>query len=87
MIGSSLYPTGSAGDGRVRTVPHSTKKNDMYRCRQCGMGCLTTRVQSPGGDDEGTSLIQVTEDVYGTPEPLIGVGFCPFCASPNNRRI
>lgn len=81
IIGQTLYPSGTAGSGKV-DIDRFTGVADMHRCKQCGFGCLESKVMSPGTANEGDGSV-VNDAVTG--DPVVGMGYCPFCGSANNK--
>lgn len=72
-IGRQLYPSPSAGDGKV-------KQDGFYTCKQCGMHCDSAKVASPGGANDGDGAVTTSGG-----DPTVAPGLCPFCGSANSR--
>lgn len=77
FVGGQVHPSGSGGNGK--NLDRSGQE-DFYRCAQCGMYCLASRVQSPGGGNDGNgNLVWTGSDV------LSQSGGCPDCGSLNSK--
>jgi hypothetical protein len=83
IVGATMFPTPTAGTGHL-VVDKYTGIPDMYRCGQCGFGCVVKNgITSPGtanlGDGFQTNDPSTGDQVGGRPG-------CPFCATGNSRK-
>lgn len=77
FIGSALHPSGSGGSGKD---DGDSDQESFYRCVQCGFFCLASRVQSPGGANDGNGFLVSTSTDF-----TVQRGGCPCCGSANSR--
>ena len=86
-FGAPIYPSPTAGLGKQRgKVTDGTSPGEsFYDCKQCGMNILGSRVQSPGGANDGNGGIVLVAQAPGVVDPQNMTGFCPFCGTANSK--
>ena len=73
VIGQTLYPSPSAGDGKL-------EEDGFYACKQCGAQCDSQKVSSPGHANDGDGYVTTSGG-----DPTVAFGRCPFCGTANSR--